>query len=149
MHMSGTDWTNCWGEVFKIYRASGSGQVCVGDLVGLYYPAQANHWLGCTETTCPHSSCPGQPTTAHGFATDEHWYTCCDEVFKIYANGKSSGAVINSGDDIMLYNLEQGRWVAQGEGDATTTTCAGTTRPPPVSKFDECYKETFKIWKKP
>ena len=147
MHMSGTDWTNCHGEVFKIYRASGPGQVRVGDLVGLYYPNVANQWLGCSGTTCPRSSCPGQPTTTHGFASEEHWYTCCGEVFKIYANGKSDCAVINSGDDIMLYYLEQGRWVAQGDGDTTTTTCAGTTRPPPVAKFDECYKETFKIWK--
>ena len=148
MHFSGTDWTTCFGEVFRIYRASGTGQVRVGDLVGLYYPATAGIWLGCTGNTCPRSSCPGQATTAHGFASEENWYTCCSEVLKIYANGKANGDAINSGDDIMLYSLDLGRWVAQGDGDTTTTTCAGTTRPPPAAKFDECYKETFKIWKR-
>lgn len=148
MHMSGNDWTTCHGEVFKIYRASGSGQVSVGDLVGLYYTNVANNWLSCSANTCTRTSCPGQPTTAHGFASEENWYTCCSEVFKIYANGKSNGTAINSGDDIMLYSLDLGQWVAQGSGDTTITTCAGTSRPPPATKFDECYKETFKIWKR-
>ena len=149
MQLSGNDWTRCWGEVFRIYRASGPGQVSVGDLVGVYYPREAGHWLGCSGNTCPKSSCPGQNTTAHGFASEEHWYTCCSEVFKIYASGKANGAAINSGDDIMLYSLDLGRWVAQDAGDATTTTCAGTTRPPPAGKFDECHQETFTIWKRP
>lgn len=150
MHMAGNDWTTCWGEVFKIYRASGPGQVSVGDLVGVYYPNAANNWLGCSANTCQKSSCPGQPTTTHGFASEENWYTCCSEVFKIYASGKASGDAINSGDDIMLYSLDLGRWVAEaGDTSITITTCAGTTRPPPAEKFDACYRETFKIWKKP
>ena len=151
MRMSGTDWTNCWGEIFRIYRASGPGQVCVGDVVGIYYPRSPGYWMGCTGNTCPRSSCPGQATTAHGFATQENWYTCCSEVFTIYASGKANGAVIDSGDDIMLYSLDLGRWVAQAGEDVstTTTTCAGTTRPPPAAKFDECHKETFTIWKGP
>ena len=150
MQMTGTDWTTCWGEVFRIYRASGSGQVQVGNLVGVYYPRSPGYWMGCTGSTCPRSSCPGQPTTAHGFATEENWYTCCSEVFKIYASGKANGDAIDSGDDIMLYSLDLGRWVAQDSADVstTTTTCAGTTRPPPAAKFDECHKETFKIWKR-
>lgn len=49
----------------------------------------------------------------------------------------------------MVYVLDEGRWVAQGEGDATLSTCAGTTRPPPIEKFDLCHRETFMIWKKP
>ena len=149
MHMTGSDWTNCWGEVFRIYRAGGPGQICVGDIVGLYYPRLAGHWLGCTGSTCQKSSCPGQPTTTYGFALEEQWYTCCSEVFKIYAYGKNISAVINSGDDIMLYNLDQGRWVAQGEGSATTTTCAGTSRPPSTATLDLCHQETFTIWKQP
>ena len=150
MQMSGTDWTACWGEVFTIYRASGPGQVCVGDLIGIYYPRSPGYWMGCTGGTCPRSSCPGQPTTAHGFGSEENWYTCCSEVFKVYASGKANGDVISSGDDIMLYNLDLGRWVAQDVSTCTTTTtCAGITRPPPVAKFDECHKETFKIWKRP
>ena len=149
--MTEIEWTTSWGEVFRIYRASGPGQVRVGDLVGVYYPPLSGIWMGCTGSTCPRSSCPGQPTTAHGFATEEYWYTCCSTVFKIYASGKANGDVINSGDDIMLYNLDLGRWVAQSGEDVftTTTTCAGTTRPPPAAKFDECYKETFTIWKGP
>ena len=46
MQMTGSDWTNCWGEVFRIYRMSGPGNVRVGDVVGIYYPRErkANGW---------------------------------------------------------------------------------------------------------
>ena len=67
--MSGDDWTNCAGEVFKIYRASGTGAVRVGDLVGIYYPHESGRWLDCSSDNCAKGTCPGTPTTAHGFAT--------------------------------------------------------------------------------
>ena len=151
MLMTGEDWTTCSGLVFQIYRASGPGQVHVGDLVGLYFPNESGKWLGCREDNCAKHTCPGQPTTAHGFASQEHWYRCCGEVFKIYSKGKSDGALINDRDDIMLYYLHDELWVAQGDGDRDTIKlpCAGTTRPPPLSKFDVCRWETFTIWKKP
>ena len=86
----------------------------------------------------------------HGFASEENWYTRCSEVFKIYASGKANGDAIDSGDDVMFYSLDLGWWVAQAGEDisTTTTTCAGTIRPPPAAKFDRCDKETFKIWKR-
>ena len=146
--MTGNDWTFCFGEVFKIYRASGPGQVHVGDLVGLYY-LRERKWLGCRGVNCTKDTCPGQPTTAHGFASEDHWYRCCGEVFRIYATGKSDGTIINDRDDIMLYYLQEQLWVAQDDGDTQKSPCAGTTRPPPLSKFDECLLETFMIWKKP
>ena len=124
-----------------------TGQVRVGDLVGIHYPHLAGQWIGCKDSTCSRSSCPGQPTTMHGFTSEEHWYTCCGNVLKLYASGKNNSDVIN-GDDIMIYILDRGRWWAQGEGAATTTTCGGTSRPPPADKFDACHQEMFTIWKK-
>ena len=149
MHFTGSDWSTCLGEVYEIHRANGPGQVRVGDLVGIHYPHLAGNWMGCKGSGCSRTSCPGQPTTTHGFASEEHWFTCCSEVFKIYANEKNDSAVINSGDDIMLYILDESRWVAQGEGLTTISYCAGTIRPPPIEKFDLCHQETFTIWKKP
>ena len=149
MLMRGTDWTFCFGEVFRIYRASGSGLVRVGDLVGLYYPHQSGRWLGCRGVNCAKDTCPGQPTTTHGFASHEHWYRCWGEVFIIYSKGKSDGTIINDGDDIMLYYLHDEIWVAQGDGNTQKLPCAGTARPPSLSKFDACTLETFTIWKKP
>ena len=147
--MTGSDWTTCWGEVFQVYRASGPGQIHVGDLVGLHYPRGSIKWLGCRGVNCTKDTCPGQPTTAHGFASHEHWYRCWGEVFKIYSKNKSDGTIINDGDDIMLYYLHDELWVAQDDGDTQKSPCAGTTRPPPLSKFDICPSETFTIWKKP
>ena len=153
MSIEGNDWTTCWGEVFQIYRASGPGRVRVGDLVGIHFPGRSTSgrqlWLGCNWLSCYTASCPGQPTTAHGFATQEHWYRCWGEVFKIYAKGKSDGAIINDRDDIMLYYLQEQLWVAQGDGDTKKFPCPGSTRPPPLSKYDFCPWETFTIWKKP
>ena len=47
MIMTGDDWNTCHGEIFQIYRATGSGQVRAGDLVGLHYPNTPGKWLGC------------------------------------------------------------------------------------------------------
>ena len=95
--MTGGDWTVCWGEVFQIYRAAGSGRVRAGDIVGFYYPHQPGHWLGCPGANCAKFDCPGFPTSAHGFASVDHWIRYWGEVFRVYANGKSYGTVINSG----------------------------------------------------
>ena len=148
MYMTGGDWTACWGEVFRIYRAAGSGHVRAGDIVGFYYPYQPGFWLGCAGANCAKSDCPGSPTTAHGFASEDHWVRCWGEVFRIYANGKSSGTVINSGDDIMLYYIQGDTWVSQGNGNTRKLPCPGSVRPPAFDKFDGCGWETFKIWKR-
>ena len=148
MHMSGTDWTGgCWGEVFEIYRARGPGKVQVGDLVGLHYPRQHGTWLGCAGSKCGKASCPGSPSTTHGFAASENWYRCWGEVFKIYVKGKTSGPV-RSDDDISLYYLQNQNWAAVGYGSMVKLPCLGTARPPTVTKFDSCAFETFRLWKK-
>ena len=148
MQMTGNDWIDCSGEVFKIYRASGPGNVRVGDLVGLYYPGQSGTWLGCAAVNCAKGTCPGYPTTAHGFAAKEHWYRCWGEVFKIYAKGKSLGAIINSDDDVAFYYLQDKLWMAQGYDNMIKLPCLKTSRPPPLQNYDVCSYETFRVWKK-
>ena len=145
--ISGSDWTNCFGEVFQIYRAAGPGAVQVGDLVGLHYPRQPGHWLGCPGNQCDKRTCPGSPTTAHGFSSDEKWYICCGEVFKIYAEEKNVGDTINTGDSIMMYFLSGALWVSQGTGNTMKASCPGTSRPPPLTKYDRCPQEGFTIMK--
>lgn len=146
--MIGSDWTHCWGEVFTIYRANGPGSVRVGDLVGIYYPHD-RRWFGCAGSRCAKATCPGYPTIENGFATQELWYRCWGEVFKIYAKGKSSGSIINSDDDVTLYYLQDQNWVAQGYDFPTVKRpCLGTARPPPLSTYDCCPHETFRIWKR-
>ena len=147
--MIGNDWSSCWGEVFQIYRASGPGTVRVGDLVGLYYPQQSGTWLGCPGDQCAKATCPGIPSFQYGFASQELWYRCWGEVFKIYARGKGNGDVINSDDDVTFYYLQQGLWLAQGDGPHTSKQpCLGLTRPPPLNNYDGCAWETFRVWKR-
>ena len=148
--MMGNDWTACLGEVFRIYRALGPGAVRVGDLVGLYYPLEGGRWFGCGGSNCAKATCPGNPTTAHGFATAEDWYRCWGEVFVIYASGKGNGAIINAQDEIVLYYLQEGLWVGQGYEGYTRKYpgCLGPSRPPPLDRYDGCVLENFKIWKR-
>ena len=145
---SGSDWTNCWGEVFQIYRQSGPGAVKVGDFVGLHYPRQPGHWLGCSSANCGKATCPGNPTTANGFSSSEKWHSCWGEVFRIYAEERNVGDTINTGDLIMLYYPQGKLWVSQGTGSTIRTPCPGTSFPPPSTKFDRCSHEGFKIVKK-
>jgi hypothetical protein len=149
MYMAGNDWNSCGGEVFRIYRAGGHGTVRVGDLVGIYYPQQRGHWMGCSGNECRKSLCPGYPTIAHGFASQEKWYVCSGEVFKIYARGKPSGAIIDTTDDVSFYYLNRGLWVSQGYDIHTMKQpCLGTSRPPASHIYDGCAHEIFKIWKR-
>ena len=133
--------------MFQIYRAAGPGAVQVGDLVGLHYPHQPGHWLGCAGNQCGKATCPGSPTTAYGFSSDERWFTCYGEVFRIYAKEKNVGDTINAGDLIMLYYLNGVLWVSQGTGSTIKASCPGTSRPPPFTKFDRCPYEGFTIMK--
>lgn len=98
--IGGTEWTNCWGEVFRFYRARGSGRVRVGDVVGVYYPTQPGKWLGCSGGNCAKATCPGTPSTTYSFQNREKWTVCPGEVFVIYAQGKTVGSVINEHDII-------------------------------------------------
>ena len=149
MYFEGNEWTHqCGGEVFRIYRTAGLGNIRAGDYVGLYYPA-GNRWFGCAHSNCGKYDCPGSPTTQYGFSSQEKWYRCGGEVFRIYARNKGVGASIHAGDDIMLYFVEHGRWVSQiSNENAKKRTCPGSSRPPPAHKFDVCSGEVFKIWKR-
>ena len=104
MEMSGSDWTECTGAIFRIYKTSGTGPVLSGDPVGIYSSTYTiyYYWLYCVETaTCAKSECPGNPTTHHGFDNEDK---CQNYVFRIYVKGKGEGSSINSSDDIALYH---------------------------------------------
>ncbi len=147
--MDGADWDSCYGEVFEIYRAGGPGAILVGDMVGLHYPRERGNWLGCFSSKCNKATCPGSPTTYHGFQSEESWYNCRGEVYKIYSTAKSIGSIINSDDDVALYFLLGGEWVSLGrEGDTVKRSCLGTARPPTPSTIDNCSNEMFRVWKR-
>ena len=65
MVFSGIDWVNCWGEVFKIYRALGPGNIQSGDFVGIYYTKE-RQWLSLRAKEARRSACPGKPNTPFG-----------------------------------------------------------------------------------
>ena len=142
------DWSRCWGEVFQIYRADGPGQIKVGDLVGIYYPREEGRWLGCAWHLCGKATCPGHPTTEHGFNSENDWLRCWGEVFKLYVNDKQIGDVINYGDNIMLYYVNGNNWVSEGPIGTAKRSCPGTSLPPGHDKFDYCSHEVFLFWKR-
>ena len=146
LYMEGEDWTNCWGEVFEIYRASGPGEVLVGDVVGLHYPRERGRWFSMDGEIGHKDPCPGTPNNTNGFEDTEKWYQCCDEVFKIYTRGKSIGETIDESDDIMIYYLHSSAWVGHVEAAPDCRTCPGDDRPPPPEKYDTCWGEVFKLW---
>lgn len=143
LYMEGTDWSHCWGEVFRIYRAAGPGDVRVGDVIGLF---MRNRWFSLASGRGHLASCPGAPTTQYGFASSENWYRCWGEVFKIYARGKSIGDVIQDHDDITLYYIQRQKWVGFVDENPDFRTCPGSTRPPPPQRYDVCWGEIFELW---
>ena len=148
LFMEGSDWTNCWGEVFQIYRASGPGTVKVGDVVGVYYPRQPGKWLGCSPSNCALATCPGTPTTTYGFQNSEKWLRCYGETFKIYARGKSLGSAITAHDAVMLFYIQGQKWVGLDTTYVGHRTCPGTARPPPPDKCERCWGEVMEVWKR-
>lgn len=91
----------------KILTLINTPEVRSGDLVGLYYPNERK-WLGCPSRVCRKSSCPGRPTSRHGFASVNHWHRCTGEIFRIYSRRKPYRAIINSQEDIALYHVRSG-----------------------------------------
>ena len=148
LYMEGNDWNTCRENVFQIFRAHGHGDVAVGDLVGLYLTRESGKWIDCNQTTCIKSNCPGIANYEYGFDTREKWYRCYGSVFKIYAQGKQLGETITDQDDIMLFYLQGLNWICTLCHTNHHATCPGTTRPPPYSKFDACWGEVYKIWKR-
>ena len=146
LFMEGNDWTNCWGEVFQIYRESGPGTVKVGDRVGIYYPREPGKWLGCAGSRCGKATCPGRPTTHYGFQNRQKWAPCWGEVFKIYARGKCIGSDINAHDAIMLYYPRGRSWVKLDTTYVVKHPCPGRVFPPSPEKYDRCWGEVMEIW---
>ena len=143
--MDGIDWNNCPADVYQIYRFRGLGSVRVGDIIGLYYPPGRN-WFSMAGGTGHGASCPGTPTSAYGFADEDKWLRCYGEVFRIYARGKSSGAVIKEHDEIFLFYLNDNNWVGLVRNFADHRDCPGTVRPPPAANYDACWGEVFEVW---
>ena len=148
LYLEGADWNNCWGEVFRIFRFSGPGRVRAGEVVAIYYPRETGRWFGCAGINCGKATCPGTPTLAYGMQNRDKWFQCWGEVFKIYARGRPLGATIYSHDDIMLFYLQQRKWVGLVGAYTDKRTCPGTVRPPPPSRYDVCWGEVFELWER-
>ena len=145
MYFEGTEWSKCWGEVFRIFRMRGPGRVVAGDVIAINYPRETGTWFGCAGKYCGKARCPGNPTSAHGMSSEEKWYQCWGEVFKIYARGKPLGAPIYAHDHIMLYYVNGKSWVGLVDRYPNKRTCPGSVRPPHRSRY-ECWGENFELW---
>ncbi len=147
LYMDPSDWINCYGEVFQIYRMAGSGDVIVGDIVGIYYPKTSN-WYSLASPQALLAGCPGQPTIANGFRDHLRWFTCFGEVFKIYAYGKDVGDTIFAHDHVTLCYIHDQSWASLANAVSGHEGCPGTALPPPPDRYDKCWGEVFEIWKK-
>eukprot|EP00731_Ephydatia_muelleri_P009988 Em0005g574a len=128
---------------FFVYRRNGPGNVVVGDVIALYFPKESGKWfsmLGCK----PHlSACPGAPSSADGMSTEESWYMCSGEVFKIYARNKKLGEAIVANDDVKLYYLGEGKMV----GIWGTPSCDSAINPPrPPASNTYTYYDTLEVY---
>ena len=141
LYFEGNDWTRCWGEVFRLYRAVGPGNILNGDFVGLYYPRE-NKWFSMFQGFGRLLTCPGNPSTAHGFQDFQKWFQCGAEVFQIYAKGKPIRATITDQDTISLYYPTDIRNVVFGTNGAALSQCmlekSSFSLPPNNQAFDEC-----------
>lgn len=134
----GSDWNNCGGEVFQMYRAAGPGPILTGDFVGLYYPRE-NSWFSMWQGWGRKLTCPGKPSTNLGFQDQERWYRCPGEVFRVYAEGKPEGAEINDQDTLSLYYPFSQKYVAFKITEVALDGCpVKRSKPPSDQAFDEC-----------
>ena len=119
----------------------------VGDVVGVHYPHELGKWLGCVGGNCGRYTCPGIPSTTHGFHSQDKWTLCPGEVFRIYAQGKREGSIINEHDIIMLYYVVGNQWVNLANDIVARGSGPGTTRPPSASTYESHSTYTLEIWK--
>ena len=147
LYMDSYDWLTNTVNGFQIYRKYGKGNVRVGEVVAIYYTKEKK-WLQSYSSYFRKDTCPGKPSDKDGMEDDEKWYTCSENVFKIYAKGKSVGDDIHRGDDISLYILREKRWFSAESSYIQKNTCSGTSRPPSAHTYDTCYKEVFKLFKR-
>ena len=137
----GSDWTRCWGSVFRMFRAAGPGYILNGDFVGLYYPRE-NRWFSMLHGYGRKITCPGSPCSRYGFQTFHRWFTCAAEVFRVYAKGKRYGARIIDQDQISLYYPQGIQHVVFSTNGATLNRCmlvrSGYSQIPSNRAYDEC-----------
>ena len=160
-HFTNSDWNRCKGELFKIHQLGDNGQakdlVLVGDVLGLEYTDKRNQWLGCAGEVCERSSCPGKPSNKYGFDSKNHHFRCYGEVFRIYAKDKKEKETIESDSDIMLYHVQNDKWLSVQKDKCTSVgdkivvnaTCPGKSRPPSTQMYDNCASEVFRILERP
>jgi hypothetical protein len=139
------DKQTCVGEIFRIYKRKGSGNIQVGDEIGLYY-ITADEWVSAWDFNGGVSGCPGSPSYIFGLdiASDE----CQGEIFRVYALGKSVGEDVRNNDFIML-NYKHGghEWLSLWGGSSRKSTCPGGSYPPLANKYQNCQGEAFQVVK--
>ena len=117
---------------FEVYRKEGPGNVVVGDVIALHFPKESGKWFSMLGCKGHPSACPGAPSTDNGMSTEESWYKCNNEVFKIYARNRKLGDVIRAHDNVMLYYLAEAKII---DIDSSTASCSNdaTTSIPPAN----------------
>jgi len=140
MKMDTTDWTNCGENVFRIYHKNGPGVIRVGDYVAFYFPA-AQKWFSMYQNQGHlQIDCPGNPTMEYGFHREDSWEHCGAEIFRIHAEGKKSGQIIQNQDIIILYYPVGKQYLKLGAGIPILHSCPGIH-----SLYDKCPGEVFEI----
>ena len=140
MIMDTTDWTTCAENVFQIYHNSGPGFIQVGDYVAIYFP-RARKWFSMYRNRGHlQSQCPGLPNRIYGFHRADSWIYCGAEVFRIYAEGKKNGQIIQDQDTIILYYPVGKQYLKLGAGIPILQSCPGIHPP-----YDKCPGEVFEI----
>ena len=137
----GTDWTHCWGEVFRMYRAAGRGHILNGDFVGLHY-IRENRWFSMFQSYGRKLTCPGSPSATYGFQNFQKWLMCGSEVFRVYAKGKPYRAPITDQDTISLFFPSGKQHVVFRTNGVVLSRCmlerSGYSQTPSNRAYDEC-----------
>ena len=128
---------------FVVYRRNGPGKVVVGDVIALHYPKDSGKWFSMLACKPHLSACPGVPSSADGMSSEESWFMCSGEAFKIYARNKTLGDVIVANDDVKLYYLGEGKMVNIW-GTPSCNNPVNPPRPPPSNSYN--YDDTLEIY---
>ena len=150
LYMDPDDWTNCWGEVFQIYRQDGTGNILVGDVIGIHYPREHGQWFSMYEGKGHKNECPGAPNLNTGFSSPNKWSDCWGETYRIYARGQDGNVKpalqpIQEHDIIMLCLSKEHKFVSFSDVFGLNTCPMGSV-PPPANKYDECWGEVAELW---
>lgn len=147
LYIEEDDWTNCQTESLGIFRALGTGQIRVGDLIALHHSQKPGTWLSCNSTDCKlSSSCLGLPSLQNGFHIGVQWPDCLEQVFRIHARNKNTGQIVECGDSVSLqpFLSTNGRLNHEG-GRIHIDECSSEST---GDRYEECNRETFTVWTK-